>query len=115
CAVVDRKSPRQHQAQPAAVSSQRERAFQEWLIEIDMSPIARWIRAGLTNESEQVTIPSGPFRSGVAAQHFPRGVPDHGIETRTRFRLAILFIEDVGELERPVKESVRRLDRPDDR
>src|SRR5262245_58798104 len=95
-AIVSAEAPRQYEADTTARSSKCERPLDKWLIQIESSPPTGRKAARFANECNQ--------RRAISPHEIPWRIPNDGIEARLPSRAAGAVVEDVSELEWPMKE-----------
>ncbi len=86
--------------------ARRSATFDEGLIEIQVAAVDARIESRLPHERHEAAAIAG-------AHDVPWRIADHGVEPCAAQSRAVVVVEHIGKLERPVKETV--LDRPSER
>ena len=93
---IDHHPRRQYQADAAAWPRELQRALQEQLVAVDVRAAFHAVDPGFSREVGDLarfnpTTGTDVGVATVAADHVPRRVADHGVETRVRLRLALVI------------------------
>ncbi len=110
-AVIGCQAGRQHQADAATGSSQRQRALEKQLIAIGMPVRLRVVHARVTCKSHDSCGFVARLRSTIAASvigtdHVPRRIPDDGVKTGVGSSPSVRIEKDFRKFELPMEEPI---------
>jgi len=86
---------------PPAAPHERQGPLEEELVEIGVPAALETINA---RRARKIHEPRG-IVTVIGAEHLPRRVADHRVESGVGARVAVRIVKHLGELERPVKEA----------
>ena len=108
-ALVGREAGRQNQRAPAAGLQEPQAALEEQLIQVGVAAALQAVLAGSPGVGRQTPLGIAAFRF---VQDVPRRVAKHDVESRRVLLDAVIPVEHLGELHRPVEYSRGSRDAP---
>ena len=100
--MIGRQARGDDKSQSSVRLDERQRALDEELIQVGVSGGLQGIDAGPPRKSREICTRRSA--AAVRAQHLPRRIAQHRVETRTRERCPRFVVERLWKFERPVKE-----------